>query len=584
MQCVDDRILEALDDSEGNWITPGYLSTLDGIHATTSQVRERCKVLADADFVTSLTEDADLVALTTEGQQYLEGKVDVELYYPIVTKGVLELSPDTSEMSRRNFLRTAGATAVGASIAGCSNGDGSPGRETESEDTTTPESTPEPTPTPPSPPQVSVENADIEITWSPEMNRRQEMPGEHVAGVHVEPGEGKSIDDVGLYLEDGDETRTLGVGIENAEIPANELPAGESRIYAEERSTGLVSEKDVHKQVPDNYRAEVVNSNGETLNDWSTIYSFDNLPFNQEEMNEMRESWLWQGSFPGFVSEVRQNKDFDDYTFVIFPNYDETEKGDSSGGFFDLEDFKGSDFRKALRYIQGAARAEIANEVDASGPSAWAGEAAASAELAMDKVHPEHKTRGWGTHNPDKEGGYHGTMVFYDESGDTGWWHVDTTDESVVKPEDAQKHRTDIWSPFTSKDAEMPGFQPGESETTSILPGGYRQKTRAARNSILGMVPGTTNIENFWDRVFITDPWMDDAYEHIREGGDIDPILDEIEELVFGQIESEEYVGLYGTLDDSRMAAGEDLVDLYNDVMLNSEVMTTEKVESRLAG
>ncbi|QSG06091.1 hypothetical protein [Halapricum desulfuricans] len=82
MQCVDDRILEALNDSEGDWITPGYLSTLDGIHATEAQVRERCKVLADADLVTFLTEDADLVALTTEGQQYLEGKVDVELYPP----------------------------------------------------------------------------------------------------------------------------------------------------------------------------------------------------------------------------------------------------------------------------------------------------------------------------------------------------------------------------------------------------------------------------------------------------------------------------------------------------------------------
>jgi len=80
MQCVDDRILEALDDSDGDWLTFGYLSTLDGIHATEDQVQERCKVLADVGLVVFLTEDADLVGLTTEGEQYLEGKVDVELY------------------------------------------------------------------------------------------------------------------------------------------------------------------------------------------------------------------------------------------------------------------------------------------------------------------------------------------------------------------------------------------------------------------------------------------------------------------------------------------------------------------------
>jgi len=80
MWSLDDRILEAL--SEDEWTTPSYLSTLRGMHATEAQIHERCKVLADADLVTFLTEDADVVGLTTEGQQYLEGKVDVELYPP----------------------------------------------------------------------------------------------------------------------------------------------------------------------------------------------------------------------------------------------------------------------------------------------------------------------------------------------------------------------------------------------------------------------------------------------------------------------------------------------------------------------
>lgn len=51
-----------------------------GFHATESQIQERCRVLADVDLVEFLTEDMDLVELTKEGQRYLDGEIDVELY------------------------------------------------------------------------------------------------------------------------------------------------------------------------------------------------------------------------------------------------------------------------------------------------------------------------------------------------------------------------------------------------------------------------------------------------------------------------------------------------------------------------
>lgn len=51
-----------------------------GFHATESQIRERCRVLADVDLVGFLTDDMDLVELRTRGMQYLEGEIDVELY------------------------------------------------------------------------------------------------------------------------------------------------------------------------------------------------------------------------------------------------------------------------------------------------------------------------------------------------------------------------------------------------------------------------------------------------------------------------------------------------------------------------
>jgi len=77
-QCIDDRILEHLRDD--SWSTANQIALQDGIHATEAQVQERCRVLADADLVAFLTEDQDLVELTTEGEQYLKGEVDVELY------------------------------------------------------------------------------------------------------------------------------------------------------------------------------------------------------------------------------------------------------------------------------------------------------------------------------------------------------------------------------------------------------------------------------------------------------------------------------------------------------------------------
>jgi hypothetical protein len=79
--CLDDRILEHLRDDSVS--TARQIAIRDGIHATEAQVQERCYVLADAGLVAFLTDDHDFVELTTKGEQYLDGEVDVELYpYP----------------------------------------------------------------------------------------------------------------------------------------------------------------------------------------------------------------------------------------------------------------------------------------------------------------------------------------------------------------------------------------------------------------------------------------------------------------------------------------------------------------------
>lgn len=87
-QALDDRILEHL--SEESWSTPGFIASLPQVYATEAKVRERCRILADVDLVAFLTEDMDLVELTTWGRKYLDGEIDVELYPPPRHPQVLE--------------------------------------------------------------------------------------------------------------------------------------------------------------------------------------------------------------------------------------------------------------------------------------------------------------------------------------------------------------------------------------------------------------------------------------------------------------------------------------------------------------
>lgn len=89
---LDDRILEQLRDQSIS--TAKQIAIRDGIYATESQVQDRGKVLADANLVAFLTADCDFVELTTEGGQYLEGEIDVELYpYPRHPRAIEEPKP-----------------------------------------------------------------------------------------------------------------------------------------------------------------------------------------------------------------------------------------------------------------------------------------------------------------------------------------------------------------------------------------------------------------------------------------------------------------------------------------------------------
>lgn len=72
----DEKILEAL-RGEG-WTSPRVLSSTPGVWLTTRQVRERLRMLADAELVAPGDEDYGLWHITQEGVEYLDGDRDQE--------------------------------------------------------------------------------------------------------------------------------------------------------------------------------------------------------------------------------------------------------------------------------------------------------------------------------------------------------------------------------------------------------------------------------------------------------------------------------------------------------------------------
>lgn len=74
MKQLDERILEHL-ESEG-WATPGIMADTKGFTASEGHIRERCQMLFYIGFIVPI--HSDMYELTTDGQLYLQGKIDAK--------------------------------------------------------------------------------------------------------------------------------------------------------------------------------------------------------------------------------------------------------------------------------------------------------------------------------------------------------------------------------------------------------------------------------------------------------------------------------------------------------------------------
>lgn len=81
---VDERILEYL--TEEPWATAGEMANLGVFAVPEATIQERCKVLADIDFLAPAVDesnsDPDMWEITGWGELYLEGEIDARYRQP----------------------------------------------------------------------------------------------------------------------------------------------------------------------------------------------------------------------------------------------------------------------------------------------------------------------------------------------------------------------------------------------------------------------------------------------------------------------------------------------------------------------
>jgi len=76
MCALDERILEHL--SEDPWSTPKHMSRIIKLTASRERVEERCLLLSQVGLVAPILEESNMYEITCEGEEYLDGELDVE--------------------------------------------------------------------------------------------------------------------------------------------------------------------------------------------------------------------------------------------------------------------------------------------------------------------------------------------------------------------------------------------------------------------------------------------------------------------------------------------------------------------------
>ena len=323
------------------------------------------------------------------------------------------------------------------------------------------------------------------------------------------------------------------------------------------------------------FRADRKRKQEGNIGNYNTDRNWDNIVTDTERLRETQQRILQEQAYTPLVEKILSGKDIDS-TGNVYPNWEGEDKG-----FLDQDKVKDEDNFENI--IQWYLPAIMDHDDDNYGtaPSSRNDRFAATLETLINEHHPEAET----TSTSVKAFPAHGIFGVQDQNNEE-FYLVDTTIASAQTEPAVGRigdfitsegySRDDLWDPYHD-------FKPGPVE-------GHTYEMKSIK-SMAGLTSFVTkgarfDIENEerQGNLFMTDEWMNDAYQLLRDGGSIQPITEPVEDMIYERETNgqDNIVGIYGTLDDTRIAVT-DNEEVYETVMYDpNQAPGIEEIENML--
>lgn len=320
----------------------------------------------------------------------------------------------------------------------------------------------------------------------------------------------------------------------------------------------------------DRKRKQDQDSEIQDIGNYSTDRNWDNQVTNTQEIKELQQKWTNEAAYTPVIEQVMTGEDLSPGN-KIFPNWD-----GEDDGFFDQDTVKNEDdFETLLRWYLPLIKHHDRQNYGV-GPSSRFANFAATMETLLNEHHPQAQAQTTGVNSLPG----HGIFGVQDIKNEE-FYLIDTTspsagaDTAVGRIGDfitsEGKSRDNLWDPYHD-------FKPGPVRGHT-----YEVKSETAMSGLM-LFAQNENLENVYEDLFMTDEWMDDAYQILRNGGSINPIVEPIEEIISqaSKKESEGKNGIYGTLDDTR-TLNDETGEIYEAVMYEAnQTPGIEEIENML--
>lgn len=350
------------------------------------------------------------------------------------------------------------------------------------------------------------------------------------------------------------------------EFPQTIIAPNTGEFYIEVTDTNgntTTRTQPIEKDLSKSFRADRKRKQEGDIGNYSTERNWDNTVTDTERLRETQQRVLQEQAYTPLVEKILSGEDVDT-TGNVYPNWEGEDRG-----FFDQDKVKNEDdFEQLIKWYLPAIY-DHDDDNYGQAPSSRNDRFAATLETLINEHHPEAEAVSTSVKSlPD-----HGIFGVQDQNNEE-FYLVDTTASSPQFDPAIGKigefitsegyGRDDLWDPFHKFAPGKPSFGTYEGKSRKSSAGLYHFVSKGANVEMQGEEPE--------GRVFITDEWMNDAYQVLRNGGSIQPITDPIEEVFYNhQTNSKDQdIGIYGTLDDTRIAVT-DKEEVYDAVMYDPD-------------